>query len=635
MSSHGRRREPTGVARTPHGAPAAPSVDEAALHAVLRDLAAMVTREFTAQEVLVRLADAAARVLPADGVAALVDEGGRRPRVVRTTEPRTEALASTEELVRDGPSRTALTTWTVVSDPDLREPGDWPQFRRRATELGLRSVTAVPLRARGRIWGTLEIYRGSAGRLDRDALDTASTLAEIAASYLVIAADRDDAREYEAELADRAMHDPMTGLPVRWVFHEQLTHALAVLQRRASHLGVLFIDVDGLKYVNDTYGHLAGDDLLRTCAARIRAALRPSDILARIGGDEFVVLLEDLKDVDAASAIVKRVLGELVAPHDMDGNMLRPSASIGIAVTDDPHVGADTLISHADAAMYRAKHGGRGGYRAFDPAEYAAASRRGQVADELATAITGGELELHYQPIIDLQTGSAYAVEALLRWRHPSRGLLTAAQFLDAAEHGPLMCKIGGWVLPHACAQMAAWDRELGSAAPARISVNVSAAEFTQTDIEQRVRDALAAESLDPERLVLEITETGILAEPTAARSAIDGLRELGCELAIDDFGTGYSSLSRLVQIPAAALKIDQSFTRVLTGSAESLAVVSSVLLLGHNLRRGVIVEGVEDAATLELLQELGCDYAQGYHLAMPQSAAQIAALLAHSGPAR
>jgi diguanylate cyclase (GGDEF)-like protein len=603
-------------------------VDPIALREVLNGLAALVADDFTAEDVLSQLANAATSVLDVDGAGTMLEMPGMAPRFVYATSPDIEQLERLQEATSEGPVREAAATGAIVESEDLSQPGRWPTIRQRAVQLGLHAVTNFPLHSRGRVWGILSVYRTSPGPLTDDALSAAELLVNVAVSYLVIAADRTIAEAQQAELAERAMHDPLTGLPVRWVFHEQLTHALKMLQRRPSHVGLLFFDVDGLKYVNDTYGHLAGDELLRACAARVRAALRPADILSRIGGDEFVVLLEQLSSVDDATAIVHRVLGELVAPHQVNGHTLRPSASIGIAVTNDGHSSADTLISHADAAMYRAKQSGRGRYEVFDAAEYAAASLRGQVADELSIALAEGQLELHYQPIIDLDSREIYAVESLLRWRHPTQGLLTAAQFLHAAEHSRLMAEVGGWVLPTACAQLAAWDRELGPAAPARVTVNISAAEFTETDIEGRVRAALAAEAIEPERLVIEITETGILADPAAARTAMNGLRDLGCELAIDDFGTGYSSLSRLVQIPASSLKIDQSFTRRLSGSEDSIAVIASVLLLGHNLRRTVIVEGVEDADTLQILEELGCHYAQGYHLALPQSADEITAAL-------
>ena len=330
--------------------------------------------------------------------------------------------------------------------------------------------------------------------------------------------------------------------------------------------------------------------------------------------------------------------------------MIQPSASIGIAVTDSPRSTSDELISHADTAMYAAKHAGRGAFRVFDASAYAEerarASSRAELTAGLREGLRAGQIEVHYQPIVELHdavgaadalgvdTGGStrlsgvWAVEALARWRHPALGLLTAAHFLPLAEADGLVVELGALVLRRACAQLAAWDLELGVGSPARLFVNLSATELAQHELVDVVADALAHAGLAPGRLTLEITETELFTEPVVVARAIEGLRRLGCELAIDDFGTGYSSLSRLVEIPAATLKVDQSFTQALATRAEANAVVSSVLLLGQRLHRTVVVEGVEDADTLRALRRLGVTHAQGYHLGRPQPATVLSGLL-------
>ena len=623
-------------------------VDHAAMGRAVDRFALTVTADFSAEQLLRDLAGAAVEVLGVDAAGVMGPGDGELLRWVFATTGRSIELERLQEKVQDGPCHAAALSGEVVNIADLAvEGGAWPDFQTRALALGTRAVTSIPLMARGQMWGVLDLFREAIGKLDPDQLVAAQRLATLATSYLVVDADRETARRAGEALAHRAMHDPLTGVLLRWAFLDRLEGALTRLQRHPASLAVLFLDVDGLKYVNDTYGHHAGDRLLRACADRIRAALRPQDHLARIGGDEFVVLLEGV-DATQAGDVAKRILTSLACPYDPPSPDPLPSASIGIAVTADPDLTPDALISHADAAMYRAKHAGRGLYAQFEATAYQIQRAR-IVAHEdlmaaLRTALHEDQLELHFQPILDVTQAAAdplqdpahqkppaarerlWGVEALVRWRHPTRGLLVAGQFIGAAERTGLIIELGEWVVRESCQQIARWDSELGPCSPRRVLVNLSTIELAHPGLPDLVAGALRTASVDPVRLTLEVTETGLLT--TAATSAVDHLAGAGCGIAIDDFGTGYSSLSRLVDLRADVIKIDKSFTNALLTSPGATAIVVAILAMGKSLDRTVIVEGIEDEKQLQALRSLGCTHAQGYHLAMPQPPATLTAQL-------
>ncbi len=614
-------------------------VDHKALSAVLEEFAATVTGEFCAQDLLRQLAEGAVRVLQVDGAGVMVPDGKELLRFVFATGSaagEVQRVEKLQEVLEAGPCHEAHLGERPVSVRDLAAEGRWPAYQELAVEVGLRAVTAVPLLARGQVWGVLDLYRSRPGHLTESELAAAQTLAYLATSYLVVTHDRDQAQQAQAQLAHLAMHDPLTGLPVRWVFLELLSHALAGIPRQGGHVGVLFADLDGLKYVNDRYGHPAGDRLLQECVGRMRTALRPADVVARLGGDEFVVLLEGISGPDDVAAVARRVLDELGQPYRPDGHVIQPSASIGAAVTADAGAAPETLLAHADSAMYRAKRRGPGCFELSSPADHDADRQRATQRDQLVGALRRGlqeeQFELHYQPIYLVGSASAprvYAVEALARWRHPERGLLRAEAFIEQAEQAGLLVELGRWALRAACRQLVSWDRTLPGRAPDRVFVNASVTELVQPDFVEHVALVLADAGLRAGRLTVEVTETGVMSDRVAVGEALSGLRQLGCELAIDDFGSGQSSLSRLVRIPARILKVDRSFTLDLTHDHAAATVVATVLALGRDLGRVVVVEGVEDAATLRRLQQLGVTHVQGYHLARPQTPDALAALLA------
>ena len=439
-------------------------------------------------------------------------------------------------------------------------------------------------------------------------------------------------REARDLLAARALHDPLTGLLVRSAFLEQASRALARLERHPDVVATLFIDLDHLKPVNDTHGHGAGDALIRCCAQRLRAAVRPSDVVARIGGDEFVILLENLHEPGEAVQVAERVLQALREPCRLPaGTVVEPTASIGVAAADSPRMSADTLLSRADAAMYLAKQAGRGRVEMFDEAADETFRSRARVTAEFAAALRDGELRVHYEPVVDLATGAVHTVQALLWWEHPVRGLVPAADFLDDVGDVELVADARRWVLAETCRQLAVWDEVLGERAPRSAFVEIPAVGPADRRVDEHVAATAASAGVSPDRLVLQVSDRAQWQRPRMSRDTIEGLRRLGCRLAIDHFGTGYS-LTSLVDLPADVLRIDRTFVQDLGRSRESMAVVSCVLLLAHNLRKAVVAEGVRDGATLETLKDLGCEFAQGPHLAPPRSPEKLTAELSAAG---
>jgi diguanylate cyclase (GGDEF)-like protein/PAS domain S-box-containing protein len=435
-------------------------------------------------------------------------------------------------------------------------------------------------------------------------------------------------RRMEQLLVDRATHDPLTGLTARTVFVEQLQRALQRLTRTpGAHVAVLFIDLDRLKQINDMHGHHAGDAALRVFAQRLRQVVRPADVVARLSGDEFAVLVEDIGDPKQSLEIAERLLAAVTGPFEHGRRRLEIRASVGIAVVDKP-VPSEVLLAHADAAMYSAKRAGGGHCAVFDEDAYTATVRREQLEDELQRAVANDELILHYQPILDLTSRRVTAVEALLRWQHPSGRLMRAVEFIETAEQADLLAPLAGWIFGSVCKQLADWDAELRELAPQQIFVNVSGDQLANDRFAATIASAAESAGVCPSRLAIEITETQILSDPFLTAATVRELESLGCALVVDDFGTGYSSLSRLTQLPVSALKLDRSFVHDLTNDRRAAAISASVTLLAHNLKQQVIAEGVETEGQLTAVIELGCDYAQGYLIAPPHPAAELAAVV-------
>jgi diguanylate cyclase (GGDEF)-like protein len=429
-------------------------------------------------------------------------------------------------------------------------------------------------------------------------------------------------------LAHRATHDPLTGLPNRPAFVDQVEHALERRRRDPAAPGrvaVMFVDVDDFKLVNDSLGHGAGDRLLEAVATRLTAALRPQDVVARFGGDEFTVLVADVADEDDALRVAQRLAAALVPPIDLDGESRFVTASVGLALAGDGD--AHQLLQDADAAMYRAKANGKARCDTFDDSLRADAIRRLALESGLREALTHEQLTLHYQPQVRLPDGAITGVEALIRWQHPELGAVSPAEFIPMAERLGLIEDIGAWVLWTACAEAVAWGRE-----DIDIAVNVSPRQLSAPDFADVVAAALSTSGLEPHRLCLEVTETALLADVEAAHAMLARLRRLGVLLAVDDFGVGHASLRHLRQLlPVDVLKIDKSFVDGLAEDREDAAIVSAVVRMAEGLGLDCVAEGVETAEQAAALSAMGCSNAQGWHFARPMPAEAIREALAPS----
>ncbi|WP_119157139.1 putative bifunctional diguanylate cyclase/phosphodiesterase [Caldimonas tepidiphila] len=424
-----------------------------------------------------------------------------------------------------------------------------------------------------------------------------------------------------AELQQMALRDPLTGVANRVLFQERLGQALQRLDQGAiKKLGLLFIDLDGFKPVNDGYGHAAGDEVLRQVADRLRAGLREHDVLARIGGDEFVVLVERVRDASELARLGQRMIDAMAPPFEVAGRPVSLSCSIGGLVHPDQGQ-REMLIADADAAMYAAKRGGGGAFALFEPHMHEDVSAQIEMRQSLREAIERGQLFLHYQPKVDGRSGELKGLEALLRWTHPLQGPIPPDRFIAVAERFGLIVPLGNWVIDEACRQLAAWRAD---GIRLTVSINLSAHQLRQTELVDQVRSALQRHGVDPQQLMCEITESAAMEHGHATHQVIEGLTAIGVRLSIDDFGTGHSSLASLRQLRVRELKIDRMFIRDIAVSQDARAIVDAIVRLAHALGLRVVAEGVETPQQREVLNALGCDEQQGFLFARPMPAAEL-----------
>jgi len=439
----------------------------------------------------------------------------------------------------------------------------------------------------------------------------------------VVARDVTERKAFERRLAHQGTHDALTGLPNRVLFMDRLAHAIATSGRTRRPLAVLFCDLDRFKVINDSMGHTAGDALLFAVAGRIRSALRTSDTVARFGGDEFVILAEDMADEADAVRVAEKLAESLREPVRIGNQEIVVTASIGIAVADAQSATPETLVRDADVAMYRAKSRGRACHEVFDADLRRQAMQRMDTESALRRGMGLQEFVVHYQPEVDMETKRVVGVEALVRWDHPDHGLTSPANFLPVAEETGLIVAIGEQVLLQACRQAAKWHEQFGPSAPT-MWVNVSARQLASPVLVDVVREAVASFMPSPRKLGLEITETDIVPDDEVSRRTVQQLSDLGIRLAIDDFGTGFASLSYLWRFPADVVKIDRSFVKRLDEEREATVLIAAMIQLAHSLGKTTVAEGVETEEQLTRLHRLGCDTVQGYLLGRPAPAADI-----------
>ncbi len=509
----------------------------------------------------------------------------------------------------------------VVEDWDAERRFDQPNFRGRRTGSGL--SVKIEGGSRGPFGVLVVQSMRPQGFAPRD-VDFLQSLANVLADAL-------ERQAVEDAIRERAVHDPLTGLPNRVLFVDRLEHALARLGRQDSLAAILFLDLDHFKLVNDSLGHHVGDELLAAAAPRLKHALRGSDTVARFGGDEFGILLEDIASERDAIDTAERIAATFARPFVLSGSEHFVTTSIGIALAPGG-ARADELIRDADAAMYRAKDRGRARYEVFDEGMRGRAIERLRMENDLRRALERDQLRLEYQPVVSLTNLSLVGVEALLRWHHPDRGEIPPSEFIPIAEENGLIEPIGRWVLENACRQAAQWYGARPDSAPLAMSVNLSAIQVARRTLPDLVRAALSSSGLDPACLSLEITETVMVRDADGLKDVLHALKALGVRLVLDDFGTGYSSLSYLTRLPLDVLKVDRSFVDGLGNEPRDTAITETIIAMSRALSLDVVAEGVETSDQVNELSRLGCTLAQGFHFSGAVPAREITHALEH-GP--
>ena len=551
-----------------------------------------------------------------------LDDDGERLIMVAAVGMATEAIGARGMPLSLSESEGAAHTLrtgepTIVEDMATEtrfEPS--PTLRR----LGVVSSLSVPIEGHDQPFGVLNVAHSEPRAFAADEIEFLTAIATL----IIIAVERD--RE-EQVTRHASLHDPLTGLPNRTLALDRLAHALARRGRERIDVAVFVLDVDGFKLINDSLGHAAGDEVLLALAPRLNDAVRTTDSIARLGGDEFVVICTDIDGSRGATDVAGRLAAAVSRPLALSSGEHFFTVSIGGTLAAHVRDTPESLLGDADAAMYRAKARGRGGYELFDEAMRTTLIARVRTETELRRALDRGELDVYYQPVIDLATGRPSSTEALVRWQHPERGLLGPREFIPLAEETGLIALLGLHVLEHACRQTAAWQRDIDPALG--VSVNVSGRQALNPLLPAQVAAIAEHSGLRPGTLALEITETVLMEEADSQSSVLDSLQEHGLSLVLDDFGTGYSSLSRLKRLPLDVLKIDRSFVAGIEHNADDRAIVKATIDMAHAVGLTVVAEGVETREQEQQLRELGCDRAQGYLYARPQPADAISDVLA------
>jgi diguanylate cyclase (GGDEF) domain len=511
-----------------------------------------------------------------------------------------------------GPTGTAIRTGTTVVNSDTLSNPKLNPWRQAATERNYHSSISLPLATKAQIIGALNIYSSEAYAFSTEEISLLEELANDLAFGIETLRMRALHNVAEKKLEFLAHYDPLTRLPNRTLLRDRFEQAAALADREQSGVAMFFLDLDNFTHINDSLGHACGDTLLVSVANRLKKCIRKTDTLSRQGGDEFVILLSNINDVESIEEITQGIVAAFTGPFNIDGYTLNITFSAGISVYPHDEKSFDSLLKQADTALYHAKQSGRNIYRFFSGQMNNDALEYIQLQGQLHNAIKNQELQLHYQPQIDTNTGKIIGAEALLRWYHPEQGLIPPGKFIPSAERSGLIIPIGEWVLNEACYQAQQW-RKIHHLSSLVVAVNLSALQFKRGNLVETVTQALEQSGLPAQHLELELTESILLHDVNDVRNTLLSLKKMGVRLSIDDFGTGYSSLSYLKQLAVDKLKIDQSFIRDMVDDASDAAIVNAIIQLGHALDLSVIAEGVEKDTQFALLKELGCDEIQGY----------------------
>lgn len=600
---------------------------KAQLSDVLSEFARTMVTDFPIQAILDHLVVRIVEVLPISAAGVTLIAPGSDPRYVAASDDSALKFEELQSEVGEGPCLAAYETGEAVAVPNLADDDRFPKFSPRALEAGLIAVFTFPLRQGDRRLGALDLYRQTPGPLDAKAMAAAQTLADVAAAYLSNAQARSDMKESSDRYRESALHDGLTGLANRVLLAQRLDHAVLRARRSGALVTMLFADLDRFNEVNDVHGHEIGDELLIGVAERLTTILRPGDTVARMSGDEFVILCEDIGAKSEVEPLAVRIGAALAEPFRLSGTDVAITASIGIAYAGRGTNGPRHLLRDADAAMYQAKRKGGGRHQIFDIRERRYALDRASLEQDLRGAADRDELRLAYQPVVSTADGRISGVEALLRWDHPTRGLVTPDIIVPLAEETGLIPMIGQWVLERAMRDREAWEHARGYGELA-MCVNVSTLQLMAPGFAAMVKAVLGATRAHPGDLTLEITESVFIADAERALIVLEGLKRLGVKIALDDFGTGYSSLSYLQRFPVDVVKIDQNFVARLAQNPASGVIVSAVVGMSHILGMTVVAEGVEGADQHRAVEALGCDSCQGYYFARPMPAADIGTLL-------
>lgn len=596
-------------------------VQEQQLSDVVNEFARTMLTDFPVQALLDRLVVRIVDVLPVTSAGVTLISPDSDPRYVAASDDWALGFERLQTELAEGPCLLACDTGHAVAVADLAHEERFPAFGPLALEAGLGAVFTFPLRRDGSSLGALDLYLGTPGGLDTDSLDAAQTLADVASAYVQNAQARVDLAAAEGEAPEISLHDPLTGLPNRLLLAQRLDQARA--RRPGTTSGVLFADLDRFKDVNDRHGHRVGDELLVAVAMRMASLLRPSDTLARLSGDEFVILCEDLDSPARVETLAGRIEAALSAPFVLTDATVTVTASVGIAFAGRADGIPARLLHEADRALYQARRTSGPRHRVGDVREAHMAERRTSLASGLHGAVARGELRLAHQPIVRAEDGRMCGVEALLRWRHPRYGEVSPGTVVRLTEEAGGMPDIREWVLRQGCSDLRSWGRD-----DLKLWVNVSARQLMSRHFAATLETVLHETGTPAGALSLDVPAGVFVFDRERARIVVQDLRSLGVAIALGDFWTGSASLASLRAMPFDAIRAEPEFVRGLPHDRSSTAVVSAMIQLAHGLGLEVVAEGVETAEQHTAVAALGCDLAQGFHFARPMPADAVAALL-------